>query len=546
MINEELVKTHRWPVIRWILMLRPLVMTAALFLTKLALPSNLADTQMLVAVVSVTYILTAFYVIAHRLWNIDKRLIAFQTSVDIILITFVVNATGGYQSSFVGFYFLAIMTASLFFGRVLTVVFSVGAITLYTMTVYPDIVRYEIFPDQQHIILYQAFMYIVLMLAVGFFSSHYAERLLRQDTALSGALKMLKQARLEMSDILQSMTNGLVTVDISGRIVYMNNAGRQIFQVDEKRIVGKQYTEVFGARGDEFARVIEHDLSNPVKYGEREVNVYGREGDLIPVGLTSMPLYDTDGGLRGIIINFKDLTEKKKLLESIRQTDRMAAIGELSAAIAHELKNPLASLCGAVELLAESFENQEPHNVRLVSIIERESERLQRISEDFLRFARDNTPDIRPVQLDSIVEEVFELIGTDPRNTDAVTVEKDIGITRNIMFDHDHLKQVLLNLMLNSLDAMEGQGRIRVYTEQRESFENKYVRLIVSDTGPGFPKEALGHMFEPFFSTKKTGSGLGLAIVRKIVYNNYGRVFAQNGPDGGAEVALDILLKGED
>ena len=326
--------------------------------------------------------------------------------------------------------------------------------------------------------------------------------------------------------------------------MYLNRAAKKILHIDNERIEGNNFKTVLQKRSEELVLLLEHALNEPTMPYEMEVNAFNDDGEIIPIGLTIVTLYDTDGSRRGIIINFKDLTEKIKLLEMVRQTDRMAAIGELSAAIAHEIKNPLASICSSVEMLADSVNHEDPHAAKLLQIIEKESGRLQRISSDFLNFARIRSPEMSSIELKSLVDDVIQLVHNDPRKTEDIAILNNIAENTKVLFDEDQLKQIILNLIINSLDALDGHGTIEFILDERKHIDKRYVRLLVKDTGPGFPKDSMGHMFEPFFSTKKEGTGLGLAIVRKMTVGNNGRILAQNRPAGGAELSLDILLEG--
>jgi two-component system sensor histidine kinase PilS (NtrC family) len=381
------------------------------------------------------------------------------------------------------------------------------------------------------------------MLAVGFFSSYYSERLIRKDTALSSALRLLKEARLDTSDILQSMNNGLIAFDRSGRVMYFNQAALDIFQIDQMTGM-ERYDSLLANRAGKLVEIIRRELTENSSGADEEIEILGRDGFPIPIGLTTVPLYDTDGGRRGMIVNFKDLTEKQKLLEMLRQSDRMAAIGELSAAIAHEIRNPLAAIGNAVELLGEEIEGRQGQVSRLLQVIEKESDRLQRITSEFLKFARIKNPEIVPIELKNAIDEVVLLIGNDPRKTEQVEISNRVGGNQIIYFDPDHLKQLMINIIINSLDALGGQGEIEIGLERKRKTADTFIRLIIADNGPGFPDDVIGSVFEPFFSTKKEGTGLGLALVRKIAVSNHGRVFAKNRKNGGAEIALDIPVNG--
>jgi len=545
-------KTRDWIVVRWMLILRPAIVTATLGMAILILPQEAINKTPIAIVVIGTYLLSLLYWTSHTFLGTSRTLLSLQIGFDIFLIT-VINiisnfAAGSYDSSFVGLYFLSIMCASLFFRRFITFLFSVQSIVFYVTALFVigPLLDPDLLPESlRSSIMLQAIMYSALMLAVGFFSSYYSDRISKKDTALVSALNLLRKARLDTSDILQSMTNGLITVDTSGSIIYLNRAAKDILQIGSAKVEGNNYETVLRGRSDDFVLVLDHGLREKILPSEMEIKAYDKNGGIIPIGLTMVNLFDTDGSRRGIIVNFKDLTEKNKLLEMIRQSDRMAAIGELSAAIAHEIKNPLASICSAIEILAGSIDTKDLHAPKLLEIIEKESARLQRISADFLNFTRIKTPQAENVELRGLVDNVLELIDNDPRKTENVVIKNSIDENTIVMFDKDQLKQIVLNLLINSLDALEGKGEIGLVLDKGKRYDNRYVRLHVIDNGPGFPEEALGRMFEPFFSTKSAGTGLGLAIVRKMTIGNNGRIFAQNRLNGGAEVSLDILLKGD-
>jgi len=532
---------------RWMLIIRPAVVTATLGVAMLILPRGMVEKTPIEAVVFGTYVLTLLYWFAHSVSGVSHLLLVTQIAFDVFIITVIIHIfsafTGSYDSSFVGFYLLSIMCSSLFFGRLVTMLISTQAAVFYGvyLLVIGPLLEPSLFPEnmRQSIVL-QVVLYSILMYGVGFLSSYYTVRLKGKDTALTNALKLLKEAKLDTWDILQSMTNGLITVDISGRIMYMNNVAEKILQTDHGSAVGEKYVSVFGSRVEELAKVLKQQLTTASNVSEKEIEIFNKEGAAIPLGLSSMPLYDIDGSRHGVIVNFKDLTEKNKLLEMLRQSERMAAIGELSAAIAHEIRNPLASISNAVEILFENFEVGDSQDSRLLNVIEKESGRLQQLSSDFLHFARMKTPEIESLALGKVVEDVLILIDNDPRKTENITIKNSIDSDTNVLFDTDQLRQLILNVLINSLEALEGSGWIEICVQHYPDSSESFARLIISDNGPGFPQEALGCMFEPFFSTKKDGTGLGLALVRKIAVSNNGRVFARNRERGGAEVILDM------
>ena len=541
-----------WLVARWMLIIRLAIVTAILGVAMLILPSDMIDKRPLTIVVGGTYLLTFLYWISLRLTGLSRSILAVQIGFDIFLITVIIHYTGGDESSFVPFYFLSIMCASLFFRRFITFLFTIQAMGFYMFYLYvarPYIDPGLIVGDVPEDIVFKGLLYGMLMYAVAVFSSYYAEHLRGKDTALSYALKLLREAKLDTTDILQSMTNGMIALDTGGRLMYMNRVAEQVLELDPATSVGRRYDVIFHDRAEDLMKLFDDELLTSFYVSEREVNIMSKAGSIIPLGLSSMPLYGIDNQKRGVIVNFKDLTEKKKLLELVRQSERMAAIGELSAAIAHEIRNPLAAIYNVVEILSDSIEPDQPQTRQLMQVIERESDRLQRISTDFLQFSRLKLPEIQPVELDKVIHEVLILLENDPRKTSDVTIVNNVPNGTIVHFDVDQLRQIVLNIIINSLDAIEGVGVITIdATPHAEPAENgdRYIRLTITDTGPGFADDTLKHMFEPFFSTKANGTGLGLALVMKISLGNRGRVFARNSDEGGAEIALDLIHHGDE
>jgi len=518
------------------LIIRPAVVTATLGAAVIVLPLEYIEKTPIMIVVLGTYLLTLLYWIAQYVSGVSRLLLSTQIAFDIFIITVIVHYTDGPDSFFFGFYLLSIMCASLFFRRLVTYLFVTQAAIfyLYDLFVLPDIV-----PKGSDIV-FQTALYILLMYAVGFLSNYYAEKVRGKDTALMNALRLLKDAKLDTWDILQSMTNGLITVDTDGRIIYMNAVAEEILEIESGYAVGKPYSVVFEDRIGGLAELFDRQMISSGDDSENEIEVYNHEGSTIPLGFTSMPLYDTDGSRRGAIVNFKDLTEKKNLLEMLRQSERMAAIGELSAAIAHEIRNPLASISNAVEMLTENIDTENPHEARLLEVIEKESGRLQQISTDFLHFARMRNPDIGPLSLKQAIDDVLILVDNDPRNTDGIVAGNHVPEGICVLFDADQFRQLVLNIVINSLEVLEGKGEINISVATDHELSERYVRLVLADNGPGFQEKSLGSVFEPFYSTKKDGTGLGLALVRKIAIGNGGRVFARNRKGNGAEIILDM------
>jgi two-component system sensor histidine kinase PilS (NtrC family) len=246
---------------------------------------------------------------------------------------------------------------------------------------------------------------------------------------------------------------------------------------------------------------------------------------------------------RGVIAVFKDLTEVREMEERMRKADRLAAIGELSAGIAHEIRNPLASISGSIEMLYNELELA-GDDKRLMQLVMRESDRLNRIINDFLEFARLRPPTRRAVSVSKCLVEVVTLLRNNPAVKNGVETEiRSASDDVVVEFDEEQMKQVMLNLAINACEAMHGSGKLVIETKRTADGRAK---VVFQDEGCGIGDEARAHLFEPFFTTKEGGTGLGLAIANKIVEAHGGRIEARNRSGGGAEFSVVLPARASD
>ncbi|MCJ7497784.1 MAG: ATP-binding protein, partial [candidate division Zixibacteria bacterium] len=264
--------------------------------------------------------------------------------------------------------------------------------------------------------------------------------------------------------------------------------------------------------------------------------VQNRLGQKIPLGISTSMLLSKNAKKRGVIAVFQDLTEVKKIEEKMRLQDRLAAVGELSAGIAHEIRNPLASISGSVEVLRNEL-NLEGENQKLLELILKESTRLNNILTEFLQYARLGETSLGRVELKRVVDEVIEIVKKHPSYQERISIRKRLDDSPiYILAEENQLKQLLINLLVNALEAMEEKGNeLLITTRQSDlemvfnyhhqnSSEDFYIPLTIVDQGKGMTGEQMQKAFIPFYSNKKSGTGLGLAIVQRIVNNLNGRI----------------------
>jgi two-component system sensor histidine kinase PilS (NtrC family) len=269
-----------------------------------------------------------------------------------------------------------------------------------------------------------------------------------------------------------------------------------------------------------------------------EIRVRRHDGQEVPVGISFWSLRSGGGEAVGLIGVCQDLSSIKRMELHVRQADRLATIGRLSANIAHEIRNPLASLSGAIEALVRELP-QDPTRDRLVEIVLRESERLNRIIRDFLEYARPAPMARHEVNLADLLEEVVLLV--EHRSVPVpLKVIREYGESLPARVDSQQLRQAIWNLCINAVQAMPDGGELRVGARFLPGEASRGLQLWVGDTGHGIADTDLPHIFEPFFSTKAEGSGIGLALVYRVAQDHGGHVEVRSAPSAGATFTLTL------
>ena len=392
-------------------------------------------------------------------------------------------------------------------------------------------------------VFYAIFLHVCTFYLVAFISGFLAQKLRAKEGELSHASEELERVQLDTDDILQNLHSGLVTVDSSGKIVYFNRAAESILGYRHIDVKGKNFLEVFNRQMPEFCERVLSVLKLAKPSVRTEVEVICRNGTKLPLGLSASVLGDERVGIRGVVAVFQDLTIAKEMEQALLKADRLAAVGELSARIAHEIRNPLASISGSVEVLKSEIDLQ-GDNARLMELIVKESERLSRILTDFLSYARTSPVLSTKIELISIIGETVDLIRHDNKIPRDVVIEFSSGQpTEYIIGEEDQVRQVLFNVITNAIDAVDpADGRIVIKaggpTGDDRLSQGEWVLVTVTDNGIGFDNEVKEKLFEPFFSRKKGGTGLGLAIVKRCLDNIKGHISVDSAPGAGAKFRL--------
>ncbi|MCK5124964.1 MAG: PAS domain S-box protein [candidate division Zixibacteria bacterium] len=517
----------------------------------LGLPGYLQFPFLVYSIVTLASLLTLIFYKRHQFRFLLHFLLSLQIIAEIINEAGIVLSTGSMYSPFSALFLLTIVSTALFYRLVGTLlVASVVSIVYAGVTwinasvaanggVFESLSSTTTTDDTY---FYSTFLHILIFYLVAFISGFLADKIQTKDMELDSASKELKKARLDTGDILWHLNCGVITIDGNGEIAYFNRMAQSILGVKESQVSGLNCREAFIGQlaplGDNLLSVLKSQL----RLSRTEFTITRKDGVTLPVGLSTSTLYDENFDARGVIAIFQDLTEAKLLNQKIRQADRLAAVGELSACIAHEIRNPLAAISGSVEVLKSDL-ILEGDNEKLMSLILKESTRLNKILSDFLLYARVRSPELRKIELNSLISEVIELIQRHPSyNTDiGIELEYDRHITY-VSGDEDQLKQLLLNLLVNACEAIDkhtGKITVKISVHTTEAGENRVITSIC-DNGPGIPVDDLGNIFLPFHSSKKGGTGLGLAIVSQLAELLGGRIEVASQVGQGTEFLLTL------
>jgi len=522
MENKELINR---PGLYILLRLASYVIIFAVVVFWMHYPKFLQTQFILYSVFTLGFTLLLAFDKKFKLKNVVYTVISFQFIFEIVLESGIIFSTGNINSPFSALFLLTIVSASLVYRLVGTLLVASLVSLAYTFIIWLGL-SHTTSPEfsmnalrtiflSQESVFYSILLHIMIFYLIAFISGYLAQRLRYQGRELAATSQALKKAKLETDEILRHLNSGLLTIDAGGSIIYFNHAAERILGYREEDVRGMPCRDVFSERMPCLVNCLMDGILNGVEHPRLEIEITTGEQTKVPLGLSTSILTDEIHALRGIIAIFSDLTDAKRMEAKVRVADRLAAVGEMSASIAHEIRNPLASISGSVEVLKSELKLS-GENQRLMSLIVKESHRLSKILSEFLLYARIDRPVYNKVELCHIIGEVVEILYHHESYNEKIRIQ--IESSESIVYvigDEDLLKQLLLNLAVNACESFENSEGNLVFKVGMNKVK-KTVELYIVDNGPGIKPEIQKKIYQPFFSTKKQGTGLGLSIVHRI------------------------------
>ena len=497
------------------------------------------------------YVLNLFFLIYNQI-SLDYALQAhLQLIADVSVITGIVYVTGGLGSNYFSLYLVAIILAAILLPRARVFVVSGASFILmggmvefaHLPTLFPEFsARHPVFaalatsssvPIDLGVLQVKILASFFGFFAVAYLAGFLADTLRKTGAELRARQGQVANLRAINENVIHSMRDGLVTTDLDGLVTDINPAGARILGCQQDFQRGDPIDSIlgnWGPRSTDFYRLVSG-------HGRQEVEFLHPAGDRRILGVSVSHLVIPESGTAGYIYSVQDLTEQKRLETQFRLRDRMATLGRLAAGIAHEIRNPLASISGSAKVL-ETMGNIDEDERNLIAIVSRESERLNKLVSDFLLYSRDQRFEFREVDVVVLLEETLLLLQHRP------DLPRNVRIVRNLprhslllLADADKLRQVFWNICDNALKAMPEGGTLTVDVRHGHRGGSK---IVFRDTGTGIEPSQLEELFEPFQQAFSQGTGLGLAIVYQIVQGHGGHIQVESTSGNGSEFTIEL------
>jgi len=543
--------------LQWLMALRVAVVTLLLGLSLAFQASNGERVETFYTLIIATYVLTIPSALLLQTLSTPSAIRTFfwsQVGIDFVLETMLVAKTGGVESPFAVLYVITVAVASLVPRRRVGVLTACSCMILFgivtNVQLYGLLEPWGWLPKSRLTgpeTLQTFGAYGLAFLVVGFLSGALADQLQQADQSLREKEQGLTRLQAFHENIVQSISSGVFTTDASGGITSFNPAAQEATGYTLSQVWGRPWREVFNWHpNQESDEPLPMALPTKVRF---DVECKRADGNRLILGMTLAPLHE-QGHQTGLVGVFKDLTQIRELEEEMRRKEWLASLGEMSAGMAHEIRNPLGALAGAMQMLRKDAPRDET-NHRLMDIAIREATRLDTIITEFLQYARPPALELVECDLHKILAETLVLVQHEARTRSRIKIMTSLtpgSLTARV--DQDQLKQVFWNLSMNAFDAMPEGGQLTISSGCRVidvgAKKCDVIEIAFQDTGEGIPKELLSKIFLPFFTTKKQGSGLGLAAVHRIVDLHGGWIKVESQDHHGSRLVVCLPRSGNE
>lgn len=479
-------------------------------------------------IVFAIYLFSVVYILLHKFRINFRRNIYLQITVDIIAVTSLIFMFGSTQVDYSLFYTLIIIYSAIFLGRKGGMF--VASISSIFYGLFLNLEFYNLMPSFSFIqfdyyvnaadALTNLMVRITSFYVLAFLVSFVVEQEKKAASLLEEKESEFNQLDILFRSIVESVYTGVMTVDFNNIIKTFNSAAEEITGFSRRKVQGLKVNDVF----PEFVPFLNEETIEEQLKTRIEITIIGKNKEKVNLGLSVSPLKGKSEKQIGNILIFQDITQIKQMEKALEKSKNMALIGEMAAGWAHEVRNPLAAITGSIELLKHGLELQGT-NKRLMEIVLRSKDQLEHFVRNFLLLARSVPASGELVDLNEVIEEILENIKLNRELVEKIKIKKAFSENAKAFANKEQVRQIINNLLLNAIEAIEEEGVLSIETIEVQSEEQKkFIKITISDTGCGITEDDLNKIFEPFFTKKEKGTGLGLAIVNHIVEGYKGKI----------------------
>lgn len=478
-------------------------------------------------IIALIYLLSLVFSVLSRIFTNHRVHIYLQTMTDVVMITALIYVTGGIRSTYAVFYPLVIIYSVLYLGRNGGLITASAASIFYGLLI--DLEYYRVItpishpyiweiPDTAGHVFLRIFVNILSFYLIALLASFVVEKEKKTRALLAEKESAFNQLDLLYRSIIESIDAGILTIDLEGRIKSFNRAAEHITGWSFTSVENRRLQDIFPA-WKELSVNSFNDDNGSIK-GRFEMPAVVIQDRRLILGCALSALRDNSSQKIGDILIFQDLTKVKEMEAVSERNRRLAFVGEMAAGLAHEIRNPLASISGSIQMLMKESSMGTTEG-RLMQVIMRGKDQLEGFVKDFLLLARHNRGPHHEVLIGGVIGEVLEAARVMPDWNSNIEISDALEEGCAIKGNREEMRQLIWNLILNAAQAMPEGGRLAVGVRKKNLETHEGLEIIVADNGVGITDENKKMIFEPFFTTKERGTGLGLAIVMRIV-NSYG------------------------